>query len=440
MRLRRFGTLAVAHRRRLVVVPLAIALLAYAATFAITAEYVASSTVQIVGDEGRAFSAQGIASLLQSRDVAQMVAADLRIDQRPSPTGVEAVRAALASSLRSAVAFARYGFVVSKQGSEAAVDWAQGALGVTILPGGTYLQIEASAAEPELAAAVVNAAADAVIRRSRALIAQTAADRVGFLDTQVASARRSADDARNAVVAYAVQANALQGESLRAALASLEAARASLRANELNLIDSKSRLAEVEAQLAVTPAIASSQTTQGTDRTITSGQNQVYVGLQQRANALRQEVAASEASRSKAEAFVNVTDKQFLTLLSHDGRLAALNQDLDLAAGRYSQLATELAYARSDVARPVSPVRPLNRAVASDYPVFPVRLTFVAFGLAAGAVASLLLLLILMRTDLALRSPEEIEALLGNVPLLAVVPKTGRSGAGDASANARTGA
>lgn len=421
MNYRRYTSVARAHQRRLVAIVVGIAVLGLVASFVPSPAYAATATVRIATDAERSYSAEGVVAMARSREIAEIIATDLHLVSRPVATGVDAVRAGVADAATSLSAYARYGYKAERTGVDAAAAWVQNALQATIVPGGEYVLITASAPDPELASAVANQATAAVIAHSRALAAATATERARFLDSQVAAAKQRADTSRQAVLTYALQSDAVQGDSLRASLANLDSGRATLAQKQLALTDAKGRLAEIEAQLAGTPQ-SLVFVTQGTGRTTTSASNPVYQSLAQNANATRQEIASLEASQAKAEALVNASDQQFRTLLTHDSQLTALNSDLVLANEAYGRLSADLAQARSDQVRPIAPIRSVARAVAPDYPAFPIRTTFVAVGLAAGILIAMVVSLLITATDKSLRSPADVEAVLRDVRMLAVVP------------------
>ncbi|MEK6227352.1 MAG: hypothetical protein AABM40_13800 [Chloroflexota bacterium] len=424
MKLSRLASVASAYRGRLAFVPIVAALLALSASLALSPRYAAMSTVQLTTADGEPFSAQGIAAMLQSREVADIIVDDLKLDARPAPAGIDAIRGSIAGGAEKAWTLLRFGYVAGKVGRDASVELVRSSVTMTVLPDG-YLAIGASADDPRLASALANEAVEAVVKRSNTLTSAAADRRASFLGSQVVDAKRRVDGARSAMLSYAVLSNTVAGDSVRNGLAALDSGRAALSASELGLADARSRLSAVEQELSRTPAQTVS-VTQGTDRTITSTASPIYVSLQDRANALRQEIAALDARRAQVEATIKGDDQAFSSLLTRDSQLAALNQEVVLANQRYSQLSNDLATAQFDLARPATPVRVVQSAVPPDYPIFPERTTFLGAGFGAGALAAVVLLLILAGSDRSVRSRQEIEAILGDVPLLAVVPPRGK--------------
>jgi uncharacterized protein involved in exopolysaccharide biosynthesis len=429
MGLRRFLSIASAHRVRLVAIPTLLGLFALAASFTVPSQYVATTTVRVMSGNPVVQSAEGVAAMLRSREVAEMVAANVGAMALPGLEGADAIRAGAADALTSVWEMARYGYRTTKPAGETAVDRARDALTVTVLPGGAYVQVSATAETPAAASAIANGAIDALLQRSAVLAASPMTDRVRFLESQLAEAKTRATSARSAVLTYSLKNDAVPNESVRAAVATLNSARAAVKDIELSISEAGGRLAEVERQLVVTPSqvFTTTQTSAKPDtRTTTSAPNPVYLNLRERANTLRQEITALETRRVRAEANAAASDDALGVVMAHDSELGALNQELAIADDQYATAARDLAAAHSDAARLAPPVQQIGLAPTPDYPSYPVRVGFLGIGLAAGLAISFLMTLVLMATDRTLRSAADVMAVLEDLPLLAVLASNPR--------------
>lgn len=467
MELRTYREIANTYRGYLLLIPLIAAVVALIFTYALPASYVGTATVQIIPDEiepravtlrtqeqgpgsvavgltdPTAVLAQGIIEMLASREVAKLVVADLSLEALPGPQGLDAVKSWVTDRIGDAWALVRYGYVARKEGYELAVDRTQRALAAKEVAGSYYMKISATSRDPGLAADMANSAVRAVLQHSREIAGATTRDRVRFLEFHVGEAKERAERARNALLEFSAQSDAVQGDSLRGALANLESARATLRQADLALIDLIGRLAQVEDELArtasriVTVSEGSSSASRDTSRTTVSGANPVYISLGERASALRQEIAAVEARRASTEGQVKANESIFRTYVGFDSRLASLNQELALANEIYGRLVRDHASARVEQARTFPLVRQIDPATPADYPSFPVKIMFVGFGAAAGLVAALIVVFVMYNTDQSLRSAAEVQMVLGQVRLLAVVSPSDQRPADSASPGAQ---
>ncbi len=423
MALRRYFGVVAEHRRRLLGIVVAAALIGQLVSYSLPARYDAVSTIQVISDKD---DPQLVVEMVRGRDVAEFVVADLSLD-RPSAMS-DGVPGAVWKAASDAWAFATYGYVAQADGHSAAVDRVARALDAATVGSGRFVKITASAGSAVLASQMANAAARAVAAISAGTARAAAGEQVKFLQTQTDDAKKSADTARRQVLDYATRSNAIQSASVLAAASELEKARAAQRQNDLELIDARQRLAEVEADLRATPQQTVTTTTgDSSSRTSTFSQNPVYVSLRDRASARRQDVSALEARASRLDADTQARESSFRTLLGSDSELSALNQDLTLANQSYTQLARDLAVARSEAARAFTVTREIDHAVPPGYPAFPVRIQFAIFAALAAVLVSLAFLLVRYGTDSALRSPAEAEAAFADLRLLAVLPRSGSS-------------
>jgi uncharacterized protein involved in exopolysaccharide biosynthesis len=334
MELRRYFAIIAAYRWHLVIPTIVAALIALAATYAISARYVATAVVQIIPDdtEPRAVTlrpqdgpgvvatgfrdptellAQGVIETLGSRAVAQHVAETLELSKAAEPQGWDAFKSGVRGVFDDAWAVLRYGFVAHKDRDAAITDVVERSVSAELVRGSYYMRISGSWRDPETAAQMANTAVQSILLHTREVASASAAEQRQFLDNQVDAARLRVNTAREAVLAYSRE-NVITGETIRLAVNALEEARASLRQSDLELADARSRLNATQLQLAATPKESTAQQfTQGvitgaSDATVSSSApNPVYLGLQTDIANLEQQSAALAAGHG-----LNTSDLQ----------------------------------------------------------------------------------------------------------------------------------
>ena len=145
---------------------------------------------------------------------------------------------------------------------------------------------------------------------------------------------------------------------------------------------------------------------------------------------VRREPAAA-ALRAKESSLRGQREREWgaLRLLNENGlRVAALQREVDLQAARYRKYSENLEQARIDRAledERISNINVVQPATLDAQPVKPRRLLFVAAGFLLALTGSLGLAWLAERLDHSVRTPEEVEKILG-LPVLASLPELSR--------------
>lgn len=198
---------------------------------------------------------------------------------------------------------------------------------------------------------------------------------------------------------------------------------------EGQLTDARRRLDIARQQLDGTPANvlsvqrspASSNSTSSSSET--SELNPVFQDLQQSRATLSQQASALRAQQAQLTDELRAREADVRQLTSQDAKLAAFNQDLELATNVYSRRVEQWNDAVLESVRPVTQLRLIDPSIAPIYPVRPIKWRWTLIGLAAGLVVAIVLVFVRHSTDIRVRSAADAEAALA-LTMLAVVPRT----------------
>jgi len=353
MEVRRYVEILFAYRWLLIIVPVVAAAIAFAATYASSPKFVATATVQLIPEDAEARTltlrgsgggsaagfrdpadilAQGVIENLASRDVSVLIAHELALPpgQQQAPQGLDALKSRVRNLASDVSAWLRYGYVAAGPQDDAALP---GSVSANLIRGTYHMKLSATAADPQLAADLANAAVPALSKRAIGVAADASSERRRHMEAELNAAQARVGEARGAVQSYIAEHAALPGsESLRVALAAAEQSRTNLERDQLALAEASRRLAEIRDQLSRTSpesvtrstTVAQNPTTSSVARGLT--QNPLYTTLQERVTAHEELIAAIEARRAQSERQIQAQNE--LSLVEARGRLAVVDEQL----------------------------------------------------------------------------------------------------------------
>ena len=345
----------------------------------------------------------------------------------------------------------------------------------------TYLfDLKASATDPALAARIADTAATVFVDYTRN--ARMAEEGAGADDIakRVATVRAELKDARDRLQAFGVRTNAasldrelqLKVESLAGfqaereqTLSRLKAADAEVSALTTQLNAQSSTVAAsstvarnpvvTELELELTrdevelaglmrthqdahPRVKELQakideakkrltaSTQVVDERSTSSRNPLVEGIEGKLLDRSATRDAQRAHLAAVDASLGRYHQELDALTGQKGDLARLALDVEVLENEFRLVNQQYAEARLASVLQVSEVRVLHTAVPPVYPVRPIKIYYVAAGLALGCLGALLAVLLLDFADPRVRTLDALEGLRG-IPLLAVVPHAAAS-------------
>lgn len=343
-------------------------------------------------------------ALLSSRRVATIVVEELGLDEpAPEPASLMSrVRAGVRDIMTRAKALVRYGFYATPEPFARAVGEVHEKLHAERLEDSYVIELTAGAANPELAAAIADAAADALIVVSRDRFRAESSDYRTFLAQQVERAGVQEREAAVAVQQFKDEhgisdldleiqlSTTFEGqlrERLHAAQVDLRAARAELQAIR-NSLASTSRTSSSRQQ------IATGRSTTTIEQSDTST---IYTDLATRREFLESEVASLEARVASLEEEIAPEEGQRLT--GQQAELRQLELQYSIASDTYRTLSNRLQEAIVNAEDDRVEMTRLDTADAALFPASPRRYLFLALGMFLGGLAGFVLTVLLGRRD-----------------------------------------
>lgn len=332
-------------------------------------------------------------ALLDSRTVASMVVADLHLDRpKPVPSGPLHKIKDLINKVKS---YAVHGMYVVPDPHNAAVDTVFGGLDAKQLKTSYVIELDASAADPTLAQAIANSAANALVTVSRRRFQDEAAAYRDFLKAQLDQASANQDAASKAITDFERAHNIVSSSSDPTLAASSQASlRQQLTSADADLAAARARLTSLQSSLASIQATDSNVTNVTTGRSSTAisstGPDAAYQNLLEATKEGQANIAALSARRdSIATALSPVaagsgSDAKVVGLDALNARLSNATDQYKTLSGEYSTAVVNANSATVDVTR-------LDQANLPSYPFRPVRVLYLMLGLFFGAIVGFFL-------------------------------------------------
>lgn len=366
--------------------------------------------------------------LVKGRAVAEDVVKELKLDQaRPvddSFFGV--VRNAMKTVRNWVVAIVKYGFYREQSSAyEAAVADVQENLQATPIKDSYLIEIKATADRPELAAAIADAAANALVRVSQGRFQQDSAAYTQFLKGQVDEAQAAVNKAQQDIQSYKEQQKIVDvTEELKLSAGTQETIREMLRTTIVDLDSARAELAAIVQSISRVSATETSTSTVNTGRssttTTSTSPNRVYQDLLARRSVVESKIASLEARQTALGQDLGTRGN---LLPQQEARLKDLERQLTAASDTFRAVRSSYDAASLNTAQGAEEVSVADTAAVPLYPEKPLRYLFAIVGLVCGAAAGTGLSQLLARRRLALPQPEAAPSLLPRrTPIVAAQP------------------
>ena len=401
---------------RIPAVALAGALLAYVGSFVSEPVY-ASSTQLLVRGRDATFltnSGQTLANqpgvvdaslagalgetqgaLLGSRTVARMVVDRLDLDRaEPAKTSLLGrAKSLVTGTITRAKAYVVHGKYSEPEPLERAVAEVHGGLSAHQVKDSYVLELVAGARTPELAVAIADAAADALISVSRARFRTDAQKYRDLLAKQLERADAEQRAAGENLRAFK-ERNGISNVQLEIDLGveSTERLRSQLRDAEVGVVAAKAELASIDASLKGVAPLSSSESRIETGRSTThveqTNNSSVFDQLRLARSVAQSKLAAEQARQARLSAAL-APELEPLTSTQAELRDLEVKHEVAVASFRSLSERHEAAVANSEtdvveISRVDSPTKP-------TYPVSPKRYLYLGLGGVMGSMAGLVL-------------------------------------------------
>jgi uncharacterized protein involved in exopolysaccharide biosynthesis len=330
------------------------------------------------------------AGLIKSREVAERVVTELKLDKPKPDDGsiLTAAYSALKQAFNVAKALVLHGFYAEPSSPfEGAVVSTQNQLDATPIKDSYLIEVRASANDPKLAAAMADAAANALLDVSRARFQQDAQTYRDFLKDRVDAAQADVTAADQAIQKYKQDQGITNvTESLRLSAGSEETARADLRQAGVDLDTAQARRSSIVAKLESTSSTSDTTTTIQTGRSATTttsvGPNPVYQDLEKQLAGTDADIAALQAKQQSLSTALASTVTGVLP--AQEAKLSELELSLTTKTQTYSTLSNSYQQAVLSAAQGAVEVSKVDTASVPLYPDKPVRWLFAILGLLVG--------------------------------------------------------
>jgi uncharacterized protein involved in exopolysaccharide biosynthesis len=384
--------------------------IAYAASYAFSTRYTATTSLLIRGRDGRVLSSTGqslvgqmaadaswaktlvqtYGTLIQSRPIAEQVVRELHLDQpRPPETSQWKIyRSQIKHLYQVGLAYVKYGFYVEPPAFEGAVDSVQQNLSAAPVKDSMIVIISANADDPDQAAAIANSATQGLIQSINARTRSSAQDNREYLKSQVDAMQSGLADAEAAVRKYREQ-NGITDltEQAKTVLGALDTNRRDRETAANNVADAKAR---VDALNSALDKIDAEEQTRvrvragtGAD-TDTTGPNSLYRDMRKSLETARAELAGLETRTAALDDSRKDLEARVAQLPVQAARLASLNADVEAARARLRDAQNAFDSAIRGDAPGAEEVSLIDSAVPPLYPVRPLRYIFALLGLVCG--------------------------------------------------------
>ncbi len=135
-------------------------------------------------------------------------------------------------------------------------------------------------------------------------------------------------------------------------------------------------------------------------------------------------ISALEGKLRALERLIEEEDAKLKSLPGHEVRLAELQRRVDAGRAVYSMLLSKLEEARIAAAKQTSDAKVIDPAYPPGSPVKPRKRLNVILGLILGLMMGVGMAFVVEYMDTSVRSPEEVERILG-VPVIGAIPEIG---------------
>ncbi|MDQ1680925.1 MAG: hypothetical protein QOI42_1784 [Frankiaceae bacterium] len=392
------------------------AVLAYTASFAISPKYVSDTHLLINGTTSYLSSpgsssmpvtlgstdlatamADTQAALSSSHDVAEAVVAQLKLDDVPPKHHgfLGSIKSGLSSTYKTVRGWITYGSVPKASKHDALVAAVQHALLAAQVKTSYVLDVAVVWDDPKVAAAIANAAADALVAQSK----QRYADEVGGYQTQlkneVDKASQAQAGAQQALSDYEASHH-ITDVSTQLVLSAQNRSALQQQAGDLaaQLSSLQAQLASTQQSLATTPkTIDSSQrvdTGRGQTSVSSTGQNPTYASLMTQVASLRAQIDGVAAQRDAIVKTLSATVENAKPLTAAQSALGQLVLTSTVAAQNYSTLSAQYQQSLLNAGQHTIEISHIDTAAPPLLPASPIRTMYIAVGLLVGALLSFL--------------------------------------------------
>ena len=426
------------HWKLITITAVLAAVLAYGVSYLFAPTYGATSRVLVRARETRFLTATGQdlksqpgvvdstlaksltqtnSGLVKGRAVAEEVVKVLKLDQeRPVDESIfGSVRNAMKTVRNWAVALVKYGFYREQSSAyEAAIADVQDNLVATPIKDSYLIEIKATADRPELAAAIADAAARALVRVSQERFKTDSAAYTQFLKGQVDEAQTAVNKAQQDIQIYKEQQKIVDvTEELKLSAATQETIREMLRTTVVDLTSAKAELDAISQSIARVSSTETSTSTVNTGRssttTTSTSPNKVYQDLLSRRSVVESTIASLEARQT---ALSHDLETRSNLLPQQQARLQELERQLTAASDTYRAVRSSYDAASLNTAQGAEEVSVADTAAVPLYPEKPLRYLFAIVGFICGGAAGIGLTQLLARRRSVLPEPEAAPVLL----------------------------
>lgn len=343
-------------------------------------------------------------ALLSSRRVAERVVDELELDRpRPADTSLLGrARSVFKGIYARARAYVTFGFYEPRAPRDAAIQAVFDGLRAEQVEDSYVLLLTAQAEGPLLAAAIADAAADALVAVSQDRFQADAQAYRDYLASQAERTSQELADAAEAVRAYK-EAHGIGDVALDIQLAStsIEELQADVVQTESELAASRAQLASLSTSLRNIARNQSRRSTIETGRSETAiletSPNPVYDSLLTQREVIESQIAAAEARLASLQLALAPETRQVLA--DNEAELRLLESRYTASNAAFAEVTAKLEQARVAADEPRVEISRTDAAGVPTYPVAPVRYLYLALGLATGALLGLLLTALAARRE-----------------------------------------
>jgi uncharacterized protein involved in exopolysaccharide biosynthesis len=410
---------------RLPVIGLLAGLLAFGGSFLLSAQYQSSTQILLRGRDTTFLTGTGEAlrdqplindntlatalaatqgALVSSRNIARTVVDQLDLDEKDavSPDFVSRSRAAIRGAVARLTAFLRYGFYDEPDPYDAAVEEVYEGLRAEQVADSYIIELTATARDPETAAAIADAAADALTRDSAERFRADASAYRDFLGEQLARASEEEVAAGKAIQAFQEE-NGISDVFLEIELStrSIEDLRTELKDTEVDIQSTQAGLdaatASLEAIAETDSNVSQIQTGRSTTEIRNTGTSSAYQQLVIQRETLVANLASLEARRVGIEQVLETQGSGDFSEL--EAQLRQLELQRDVATQTVIRLSEQHQQALLTAESDVVEITRLDQATIPLYPVSPKRYLFLLLGALAGLLGGFVLSTPVRRND-----------------------------------------
>lgn len=384
--------------KAIIAIGLTAAILAFGGSYLVTPRYTSTTrvlvqprTATILSGTGQSLSNQQVfdatlakplgqthSEMLNTRDMAERIVADTKLDQRhPDTTLYGQARAFVKLAKNVVVDILIHGYYREPSAHEGAIADVIANVSGTPLQDSYVVEIKAAADDPKVAAAIANSASKNLVALSAERYQKEAAAYRDFLKGQVDRSQTEVTVAQKAYVQYQIDSG------IPTSQANLSD---KLRDNSVQLAATQAEYDNIQAsmrKISQTDSGSQTITTGRSSTTITNtGQSSVYQNLQTQSATLAAQVSALQA---KGTALANLLGPNPSSLTPEQ---QAKIQQLQLQANAASNLYNTMraAYEEALMNSQQSPVEvtPVDTANVPLYPDSPLRYLYLLIGLVCG--------------------------------------------------------